>query len=133
MTNLTTFTMNTLVSMINAIGGNVTAKTFNARSKAIARLVKIAAEKKIALDTTFDAAGNKIVATDKKISIRSVAEALLVQVDGNDLGLAYDKVLSAIKAQFPSAKTSVGCLRWYAVSMKEAGVSVPKRERATSK
>ena len=127
MTNLTNFTMNTLVSMINALGGNATAKTFNARAKAVARLIKIAAEKEIDLAKTFDENGNKIVvaAPAKKISIRSVAEKLLT--DGT---LSYDDVLAAIKSEFPSAKTSVGCLRWYATSMRDAGIALPKRPRA---
>ncbi len=130
--NFTNFTMNTLVSMINALGGNATNKTFNARAKAVARLMKVAAEKQIDLAVTFDENGNKIVKADapKKISIRSVAEALLVKVNG-DTGLTYDEVLAAVKAQFPSAKTTVGCLRWYAAHMRDAGVAVPKRARAS--
>ena len=128
--NVTTFTMNTLVSMINALGGNATAKTFNARSKAIARLMKIAAEKEINLAATFDANGNKIVSkVSKKVSIRSVAESLLADASG----LSYEEILAAVKASFPSAKTTVGCLRWYAAHMREAGVAVPTRPRATGK
>lgn len=129
MTNLTNLTMNTLVSMINALGGVATTKTFNARSKAVVRLLKIAAEKEINLAETFDENGNKIVKAEaapaKKVSIRSVAEKLLT--DGTK---TYDDVLAAIKAEFPSAKTSVGCLRWYATAMRDAGVALPKRPRA---
>lgn len=134
MTNLTNFTMNTLVSMINALGGVATTKTFNARSKAIARLMKIAAEKEVNLAETFDANGNKIEvkATVKKVSIRSVAEALLVKAGGENLGLSYDEILAAVKAEFPAAKTTVGCLRWYAAHMRDAGVVLPKRPRAVA-
>jgi len=134
MTNLTNFTMATLVSMINALGGTATNKTFNARAKAVARLMKIAAEKQIDLAKTFDENGNKIVVKEtapKKISIRSVAEALLVKADGAT-GLSYDEILAAVKDQFPSAKTTVGCLRWYAAHMRDAGVVLPKRPRATT-
>ncbi len=129
----TNFSMNTLVSMINALGGNATAKTFNARAKAVARLMKIAAEKEVNLAETFDENGNKIVAKAavKKVSIRSVAEALLAKNDGS-LGLSYDDILAAVKAEFPSAKTTVGCLRWYAAHMRDAGVVLPKRPRASA-
>jgi hypothetical protein len=130
--NMTNFSMNVLVSMINALGGNATNKTFNARAKAVARLMKIAAEKEVNLAETFDEAGNKIeikAAAPKKISIRLVAEALLVKAEA----LSYDDVLAAVKAQFPAAKTTVGCLRWYAAHMRDAGVILPKRPRATAK
>ena len=125
--NLTNFKMATLVSMINSLGGVASAKTFSQRSKAIARLMKIAADRNIDLATTFDADGNKIVAS-KKISIRSVAESLLTQVGDDGFGLSYDKVLAAVKAQFPTAKTTAGCLRWYAAHME---VALPKRARAS--
>jgi hypothetical protein len=131
--NLINFKMNTLVSMVNALGGNAGAKTFSQRSKAIARLMKLAAEKKVELNEVFDADGNKIVVAakaPKKVSIRSVAEALLVQADAGT-GLSYEAVLAAVKAQFPAAKTTVGCLRWYVAHMREAGVSIPNRPRAT--
>lgn len=154
--NLNNFKMNTLVAMVNAIGGVATVKTFSQRSKAVERLLKLAAEKNINLDTTFDADGNKIevklaaapkvkavkapkepkapkVPKEKKISIRSVAEALLLKVvseeDGAAVGLSYEDVLAEVKAQFPAAKTTVGCLRWYAVRQREAGVVLPKRAR----
>ena len=133
--NMTNFSMNTLVSMVNALGGNATAKTFNARSKAIARLLKLAAEKEVNLAETFDAEGNKVevkVAAPKKVTVRSVAEALLLKLDGAE-GLAYNEVLAAVKAEFPSAKTTVGCLRWYAAHMREAGTVLPKRARASAK
>lgn len=131
--NFTTFSMNTLVSMINALGGNATNKTFNARAKAVARLMKIAAEKEVNLAATFDENGNKIVTkVSKKVSIRSVAEALLAKADGAT-GLSYDDILAAVKAEFPAAKTTVGCLRWYAAHMRDAGVVLPKRPRATAK
>lgn len=152
--NLNNFNMTTLVSMVNAIGGTATLKTFSQRSKAVARLLKLAAEKNVNLDATFDATGAKIetpVVTEakpkkvkavkepkapkeKKITVRSVAEALLTKVtaeeDGKPVGLSYEDVLAEIKTQFPAAKTTVGCLRWYAVRMREAGVVVPKRARA---
>lgn len=149
--NLNGFKMNTLVSMVNELGGVATMKTFSQRSKAVARLMKLAAEKNVELDTVFDTEGNKIVAkveapvvtakpakkakaekvkAEKKVSIRSVAEALLVKTTDGDNGLSYEEILAEVKAQFPDAKTTVGCLRWYAAHMREAGVVIPKRARA---
>lgn len=139
MLNLTTLTMSTLVSMINELGGVATMKTFSQRSKAIARLEKIAADKGVDLNTVFDETGAKIVAkapkAGKSITIRSVAEALLLQVitvGEKQVGLSYDEVLTAIKAQFPTAKTTAGCLRWYAVRMRERNVATPARPRTTA-
>ena len=151
MTNITTFNMNTLVSMVNALGGTATAKTFSQRSKAVERITKLATEKQVDLSTFFDATGNVVPvpakkakkvkeakpAGEKKVSIRSVAEALLLKVvstdtDGRATGLSYDDVLAAVKEQFPTAKTTVGCLRWYAVRMREANQTVPNRPRAVT-
>ena len=149
--NLDTFKLATLVAMVNELGGNATIKTFSQRSKAVARLLKLAAEKNVDLNTTFDATGAKIEvkaepvieSTDntaaeapvkaKKITVRSVAEALLTkvvsEVDGKATGLTYEEILAEVKEQFPTAKTTVGCLRWYAVRLREAGTVLPTRPR----
>lgn len=68
--------------------------------------------------------------------IRVVAEALLLEVthkdeDGRPYGHAYDAILERIREQFDGAKTTVACLRWYAVHMRERGEKVPNRPRAT--
>lgn len=67
--------------------------------------------------------------------IRQVAEAMLLEVvsrdaDGRPYGHSYETILTNIKAQFDGAKTSVACLRWYAVHMRERGEKVPNRPRA---
>lgn len=67
--------------------------------------------------------------------IRVVAEALLLEVthkdeDGRPYGHAYDTILERIREQFDGAKTTVACLRWYAVHMRERGEKVPNRPRA---
>lgn len=71
----------------------------------------------------------------KRISIRSVAEALILEVVGLDenkrkVGHSYEAILAKIKAQYPEAKTSIACLRWYAVHMRERGELPPSRPRA---
>lgn len=68
--------------------------------------------------------------------IRVVAEQLLLEVvthdeDKRPYGHSYDEILNRIHAQFEGAKTTVACLRWYAVHMRERGEKVPNRQRAT--
>lgn len=68
--------------------------------------------------------------------IRVVAEQLLLEVvthdeDKRPYGHSYDEILNRIHAQFEGAKTTVACLRWYAVHMRERGEKVPNRPRAT--
>lgn len=76
------------------------------------------------------------VKKEKGPVIRVVAEALLLEVVSHDddkrpYGLSYDEVLNRIHQQFEGAKTTVACLRWYAVHMRERGEKVPNRPRAT--
>lgn len=68
--------------------------------------------------------------------IRIVAEQLLLEVvthdeDKRPYGHSYEEILNRIHAQFKGAKTTVACLRWYAVRMRERGEKVPNRPRAT--
>lgn len=68
--------------------------------------------------------------------IRVVAEQLLLEVvthdeDKRPYGHSYEEILNRIRAQFEGAKTTVACLRWYAVHMRERGEKVPNRPRAT--
>lgn len=70
--------------------------------------------------------------------IRVEAEKLLLEVaktdeDGRAWGHSYEYILSTLLAQFEGAKTTVACLRWYAVHMRERGEKVPHRPRATAK
>ena len=67
--------------------------------------------------------------------IRSVAEGLLLEVVTHDeekrpFGHPYEHILDRIREQFDGAKTTVACLRWYAVHMRERGERVPFRPRA---
>lgn len=70
--------------------------------------------------------------------IRVEAERLLLEVvktdeDKRPWGHSYEYILSTLLAQFPGAKTTVACLRWYAVHMRERGEKVPNRPRANPK
>ena len=55
----------------------------------------------------------------KKVSIKDFSCTLLCEVvrtndEGRTVGLAYEDVLAQVLAEFPGAKTSLNCLRWYA-------------------
>lgn len=58
-------------------------------------------------------------------SIRAAAEELLAQKE--PAPLSYQDILDAIHKEFPLGATSVACLRWYAVRMREKGIDVPAR------
>ena len=77
----------------------------------------------------------KVEKPAKGPSIRSVAEERLLAVvevkDGRNVGIPYTEILATIKEQFPGAKTTVACLRWYAVHMRERDIRVTNRPRAT--
>lgn len=185
--------MQTLVAIHNALSDKpATMKTFSQRSKAIARIEKLADEQGIKLADRFNDDGSvKVVKTvdlapqggeetpkedktpngigsllgqmmqsrDKKDEapkaapkpaakrgekkekkekgpvIRVVAEQLLLEVvtydeDKRPYGHSYETILNRIHEQFPEGKTSVACLRWYAVHMRERGERVPNRPRA---
>lgn len=71
--------------------------------------------------------------------IKQVAEGLLLEVtgrtdDGFTTGHSYEHILAEVKKAFPSARTSIKCLRWYATHMKEQGCRMPqKRDRPAPK
>lgn len=72
---------------------------------------------------------------EKGPTIRSFAEALMCEVvshdgDGRPLSHSYAEILERILVEFPKAKTTVACLRWYGVHMRERGDRVPLRPRA---
>jgi hypothetical protein len=75
-------------------------------------------------------------------AIRLYCEELLLRSKGVDeatkrpLGLTYEAILEKVQTKFPSAATSVGCLRWYATKMnKRTGkdrVVMPVRGKAVA-
>lgn len=84
---------------------------------------------------TAKTAGEPVEKKEKGPVIRAVAEALLLEVVSHDedkrpYGHGYDFILDSIHKQFVGAKTTVACLRWYAVHMRERGERVPNRPRA---
>ena len=109
---------------------SIEVKTLAKRGKA--KLLAAIAEMEAAA-VIVKAAKTKVakVASDepKAETLRSVAEVKLLEMDGNGNGLTYEAILVSLKESFPDAKTSVGCLRWYAAKMTKVGVALPKRTR----
>lgn len=66
-------------------------------------------------------------------TIRSMSERLLTYVghvdqsDKRSVGILYNSMLALIHEKFPKAKTSVACLRWYAVHMRSEGKRMPQK------
>jgi DNA-binding protein HU-beta len=100
---------------------------------------KIHVPAKVRLDFQATVAAFELSDEEKKEKgpvIRVVAEQLLLEVvthdeDKRPYGHSYEEILNRIRAQFEGAKTTVACLRWYAVHMRERGEKVPNRPRAT--
>lgn len=134
-------------------GSSIEAKTLAKRGKAkllvqiedleeaeAARKAAEEAEAKKAAEAEAKTAGKKVPKAKKEKGpvIRHEAEKLLLEVvthddDGRPYGHSYDYVLSTLLKQFDGAKTTVACLRWYAVHMRERGEKVPNRPRANPK
>lgn len=49
------------------------------------------------------------------------------------VGMSFAEILDDVKATFPNANTSYACLRWYAVHMRHAGVTLPRRPKSSWK
>jgi F0F1-type ATP synthase membrane subunit b/b' len=93
------------------------------------------AEDEVARAKALKAAETEKPKKVKGESIRAYAEGLLMEVvskdgDGRKVGHSYATILDKIKEKYDGAKTSVACLRWYAVHMREAGKMPPTRPRA---
>lgn len=127
---------------IGSTGGDLVHDFFGARRDAnAAEARRVEEERAAASDRAAEEAVNakpakaERVAKPKGPTIRSVAERMLLEVvdrdpDGRPLGHPYSVILDAIREQFEGAKTSVACLRWYAVHMRADDVRVPLRPRA---
>jgi hypothetical protein len=62
--------------------------------------------------------------------IRTLSEELLLQAAP---ALSYEAILAEVKRFFPKSSTTIACLRWYAVRLRERGERVPNRPRAPRK
>jgi biotin operon repressor len=130
------------------------------REKALEQVQKLAKQKGVSISKQYDDTGHRLpepkveakapkakdakppkapkpakVVKEKGPVIRAVAEELLMQTvgkddDGRPQGRSYGDILEEIHGKFEGAQTSVACLRWYAVRMREKGLKVPNRPRA---
>ena len=65
----------------------------------------------------------------KQASMDLLMEKVSETTDGKSVGWTYDEVLVKIRAQFPGCKTSIACLRWYSVHMRQDEFRLPIRPR----
>lgn len=148
--NVSELSLKALTNIRNHLAGTPDGgRIKTSQEKAVAAVLKLAKEKGVDVSKAFDADGNPVKVTpptkkekrqkDKKREggqvIRVVAEELLMRVVDHDedkrpLGMPYADVLAEIHRQFPDSSTSVACLRWYAVRMRERNLRVPNRPRA---
>lgn len=75
---------------------------------------------------------NKIRELRRKVPMRIVRQASESALLQTDPILTYEEILMRVHAEF-ECTTSVACLRWYAVRMRERGERVPQRPRVGSK
>lgn len=66
-------------------------------------------------------------------TIKAASEFMLLEKDGDNEGLPYKFILRCIRTNFPKAKTSIACLRWYANKMNQAGTVMPPRKSGNRK
>lgn len=66
-------------------------------------------------------------------TIREASEFMLLEKDEDGEGLPYKFILRCIHTNFPKAKTSIACLRWYVNKMNQAGTVMPPRKSGNRK
>lgn len=49
------------------------------------------------------------------------------------VGFSFSDILGDLQKQFPEAKTSYACLRWYGVHLRRSGVNLPRRPKSSWK
>lgn len=77
---------------------------------------------------------DKYVELNERFStIREASEFMLLERDEDGEGLPYKFILRCIHVNFPKAKTSIACLRWYANKMNQAGTVMPPRKSGNRK
>ena len=71
----------------------------------------------------------KSTKTSKSGTIQAMAEEMILRSkNGTNEGIfSYDEILVQVLIQFPNAKTTYNCLRWYSSNLKKRGFGVPKR------
>lgn len=150
--NLNNLSLAALTSIRNDLAGTPNGGKFKiARDKAADVVLKLAKQKGVNVAKQYNEDGQRVAVEQKAPKakgkkekpapkekgpiIRVEAEKLLLKVVGKDAdgraqGMPYADILIALAEIFPDSNTSVACLRWYAVRMRERGDKVPNRPRA---
>lgn len=69
------------------------------------------------------------VTTIKQMAMDLLMAEVSRSDDDKAIGWTYEEILAKIKAAFPRCKTSIACLRWYAVHMRQDEFRLPLRPR----
>ena len=139
---------NDLISALNKSGhglNSVAKSAFSMKSKAVTRIrVLLETLKKDAAEAADGSEGAPADETPEqpeqdtpkpekrspKRTVRQASEELILQKDADGKGLLYSDILKRVLVEFPAAKTTVACLRWYANKLREAGKRVPDRSNS---
>jgi len=90
-------------------------------------------EKKVVEQGVRETVDPALLQLDVPETIRATSERLLMHVHRTDpgdkrtVGLMYGTIVELVKQKFPKAETTIECLRWYAVHMREEGKRLPQK------
>lgn len=134
MKDLNSMKMNELVKHYNNLGPKRPAgpKTFSSKAVAIARIRSLmdgkgsnaGVKKEKPVDDTENRAAFNVGSIAGKGKIGNMIVSYLVQTD---IKLTHKDILDRVKAAHPNAKTSLGCISWYATKVRNAGVKLPRK------
>lgn len=66
-------------------------------------------------------------------TIKAMSYRLLTHIhrtdpsDNRTVGLLYSTIVALVRKKFPKAETSLECLRWYSVHMRQEGIRLPQK------
>lgn len=70
----------------------------------------------------------KVPETIKAMSYRLLQHVHRVdETDKRTVGLLYSTIVALVRKKFPKAETSLECLRWYSVHMRQEGIRLPQK------
>lgn len=122
-----------LVKLYNSISGvkRIGPKTFNTKTKLVTAIITAKMTEGRAIES--DPPNNQVEGSVKanKGDIQNIPKKNgTIQGFAKQLLLTdkpYQEILTEIKKKYPDAKTTLGCLRWYAAKMRELGEAAPMR------
>jgi len=70
----------------------------------------------------------KVPETIKSMSYRLLTHVHRVDpTDNRTVGLLYSTIVALVRKKFPKAETSLECLRWYSVHMRQENIKLPQK------